>query len=197
MQTVTRNFENFFNVRKLFSIAFLTLTFSFTKAQLNLDTNRYVIFRDGDVWPELFKSEPKFIRLTTNELFQIEQLLKKAISHTNAEGKRHNDSLRRTKYYDSLKGFSRFFIGSWKPISNLSKYKRQIIIGINHWGDKEVWLNCFKPGPNQGRDADAFALQKKWRREIISVDGGGSDYFNIRINLTQNEYYDLRINGPL
>jgi hypothetical protein len=63
-------------------------------------------------------------------------------------------------------------------------YRRQLVVAKNKFGEKEVWVNCFC-----GTGGD------NWRNEIIVVFDGGSCYFNLKINLTTNKFYDLIING--
>jgi hypothetical protein len=64
------------------------------------------------------------------------------------------------------------------------KYKRQYVAVINNKGDKEVWINCLcrTHGDN-------------WRTSIILVDDGGNCFFNLKINLTKEQCYDLSVNG--
>lgn len=64
------------------------------------------------------------------------------------------------------------------------KYKRQYVAVTNKNGDKDVWINCLcqTHGDN-------------WKTSIIMVDDGGNCYFNLKINLTKEKYYDLGVNG--
>jgi hypothetical protein len=64
-------------------------------------------------------------------------------------------------------------------------YRKQVIVVANKNGEKEVWLNCFC----KSRGSD------KWKTEIISVDDGGKCYFNLKINLTTQKFYELVVNG--
>ena len=65
------------------------------------------------------------------------------------------------------------------------EYRVQLIAVLNEKGEKEVWVNCFCPG----------SIFKGWRKAIVEVDDGGSCFFNLKINLTTKEYYDLAVNG--
>lgn len=69
-------------------------------------------------------------------------------------------------------------------IEDLKRYKRQYVAVINSTGEKEVWVNCFCDASN-----------KDWKNEIIEVLDGGNCYFNLKINLTKGQCYDLMING--
>ena len=66
---------------------------------------------------------------------------------------------------------------------DLNKYKRQYIAIINEAGEKEVWVNCF------------CQYDETWKRNIVEVHDGGKCYFNLKINLSSNRYYDFYING--
>jgi hypothetical protein len=62
-------------------------------------------------------------------------------------------------------------------------YKVQLIAIINDKGEKQVWVNCF------------CGAMSGWRKSIVYVMDGGNCFFNLRINLTKGEYYDLAVNG--
>lgn len=66
----------------------------------------------------------------------------------------------------------------------LGRYNRQYVAAENSKGEKEVWINCFC---------------REWdinnRKQIVSVLDGGNCYFNLKINLTTGEYYELMVNG--
>jgi hypothetical protein len=76
---------------------------------------------------------------------------------------------------------------SWEKDIGLSKYNRQYIAIINENGEKEVYVNCFKN--RQVRN------DEHWKNHLIIVVDGGSDYFQIKINLTKLFYYDFFVNG--
>jgi c-di-AMP phosphodiesterase-like protein len=63
-------------------------------------------------------------------------------------------------------------------------YKMQYVAVLNNKGEKEVWVNGF---------CDAW--NKKWKEEIIFVFDGGNCYFNMKINLTSKNCFDLSVNG--
>jgi hypothetical protein len=66
---------------------------------------------------------------------------------------------------------------------DLNKYKRQYIAVINKNGEKEVWVNCF------------CQYDETWTRNVVVVLDGGNCYFNLKINLSKNKYYDFYVNG--
>ncbi|GAB5523049.1 MAG: hypothetical protein Roseis2KO_09210 [Roseivirga sp.] len=73
--------------------------------------------------------------------------------------------------------------GSMSAISLKGK-RRQYVPVINKNGEKEVWINFF-----------CSVRDDKWKGEIIAVFDGGNCFFNLKINLTEMTYYDLRVNG--
>ena len=67
---------------------------------------------------------------------------------------------------------------------NLSDYKRQYVPVVTSKGDKEIWINffCEDWGDNE------------WKTKIMSVQFGGSCYFNLKVNLTKKVYYNVIVN---
>ena len=72
----------------------------------------------------------------------------------------------------------------WGAIEDIG-YKVQLIPVTNNKGEKEVWINCFCES----------VFSDFWRKGIIRVCDGGSCYFNLKINLTTQKFYNLMING--
>jgi len=68
----------------------------------------------------------------------------------------------------------------------LEQYNRQFVGAINSKGEKIIWINCLILA------GDNF---KNWKTDIIMVNDGGNAFFNVRVNLITNTYYDLMING--
>ncbi|MBC7875170.1 MAG: hypothetical protein H7Y01_14295, partial [Ferruginibacter sp.] len=83
-----------------------------------------------------------------------------------------------TQYNKEVQGKS----GQIKP---LEKYKRQFVPVMNQRGEKEVWVNCF------------CGSWDNWQQELVMVDGGGSCFFNVKINLSEKKTYDLIVNGSI
>lgn len=67
---------------------------------------------------------------------------------------------------------------------NLTSYKRQYVPVINNKGEKEVWVNCFRN-----------AYDQDWKNKLISVRGGGTGFFNVKVNLNQKRYYEFKVNS--
>lgn len=67
---------------------------------------------------------------------------------------------------------------------DLADYKRQYVAAINADGEKEVWINCFCIGSFED-----------WKQNVVFVLDGGKCFFNVKINLTKKQCYDLGVNG--
>jgi hypothetical protein len=70
----------------------------------------------------------------------------------------------------------------------LTKYKRQYVGIINQNGDMVVWVNFI-----WAKDKDSI---KKLGDEIIIILDGCSYYWNVKVNLSSENLFDLSINGP-
>ena len=166
-------------MKDLLVIILLFATLTDSKGQSKLDTSNYVLFKTMDSAPQVFDSRFEITSLTKSEIIKLENLLTKNIVEYNTSKKIKCDSLIKIKTENIL--------NFCNPIK-LSKYKRQLIAVVNFKGEKEVWVNCFRPSP-------AFN-PTDWRKRIISVDGGGEYFFNVIVNLTTNKFQDLKVNGP-
>jgi len=60
---------------------------------------------------------------------------------------------------------------------------------ISPTGKKVIWVNFFC------RDHIFRNNDYWWRKSIVSVDGGGKCFFNLKINLSDKKCYDLQINS--
>ena len=63
--------------------------------------------------------------------------------------------------------------------------KRQYVPVVNKKGEKEIWINFFC----NDWESDT------WKKDLMLVDDGGNCYFNLKVNLTNKTYSELRING--
>jgi len=68
----------------------------------------------------------------------------------------------------------------------LKKYLRQYVGFINKNGDKIIWVNFI-----WYNKTDKVKLAK----DIINVMDGGSYYWNIKVNLSKSQLFELSING--
>lgn len=69
----------------------------------------------------------------------------------------------------------------------LEDYNRQFLGGITESGEKVIWINCLCK-----REDAAF---KDWKTRLIIVADGGNCFFNVKVNINKQVYYDLMING--
>ncbi|MGE5383670.1 MAG: hypothetical protein ACM3PX_09610 [Omnitrophica WOR_2 bacterium] len=69
---------------------------------------------------------------------------------------------------------------------NLKKYIRQYVGFINKNGEKVIWINFLW---------NDKGMQDEVSKDIINVLDGCSYYWQIEINLTKKELYNLCING--
>ena len=110
--------------------------------------------------------------LTNDDLLKIETILNKCIEDYNPEQERRFKEIndKHPEYELDKKNF----------IIDLTRYKRQYVAVLNYKGEKEVWVNCFCSGSGG------------W---LVSVLDGGNCYFNLKINLATEQYFDLMVNG--
>jgi len=134
-------------------------------AILPFDTTQYWIFKDN-----------KPTDLKKDDLQKIENILTNCINEYNLGQEK--------QFIDIDKKRSEYKLDKKNFIIDLTRYKRQYVATINSKGEKEIWINCFCDTHN-----------KNWRTERIVVKDGGNCYFNLKINLTTGQYYELLVNG--
>jgi hypothetical protein len=66
-------------------------------------------------------------------------------------------------------------------------YRRQYVPFIDTDGHRKVWINCFC--------SDFNFSYPFWKKSIVLVDDGGSCFFNVVINLTDNSFTNFEVNG--
>jgi hypothetical protein len=134
-------------------------------AILPFDTTQYWVFKN---------SEPT--DLTNDDLQKIETILNKCINDYNPDQERQFKEInnKHPEYKLDKKNF----------IIDLTRYKRQYFAVTNSKGEKEVWVNCF-----------CNTWNKNWKKDLVYVNDGGNCYFNLKINLTTGQYYELMVNG--
>ncbi len=110
------------------------------------------------------------ISLNAREINEVDLILKKAVEDYNNHPERY------------------FALRNHKPVDlKLEEYKRQYSLSINNKGEKEVWVSCVH---------NHFAQGDSWKRRIVIACGGGDNFFNVLINLSNHKFYDFRPNGP-
>jgi len=149
------------------------------KTQTNvfqLEPSEYVILPFDQNQNDLFQeSTPHDIK--ESELNDIERILLVATSeHNKIQEKiieKHNSENPNNKIIETGQEL------------NLAGFKRQYIAVMNKQGEKEIWINFF---------CDTMDMDS-WKSDIFIVFDGGNCYYNLKINLTKNTYYDISING--
>jgi predicted small secreted protein len=139
-----------------------------------LDSSSFAVLPFAENSEYLFKNA-KPATLSAAEVSEIDSLLQKAIdAHNQAQEEEYRKMVKAVPAAWSRR--DNYFI-------NLLHYKRQFIPVINPAGEKEVWVNCF------------CGSMSDWRKRAVIVDDGGNCFFNIKINLTKANWYDLMVNG--
>ena len=165
-------------MKSLLTTIIVILTLVSVKGQLSPDTSKYVIFDDKNSILRSFDKSCKPARLTDSEIMQIEKLTAYCVDKYNKDQlKYYNKQSKKEKITDDIE----------QHILMLDKFKWQIVPVINARGDKEVWVNCFRPFTNY-----KFPY---WRQKIVFVNDGGNYFFNIKINLTKRKCFNLSVNG--
>ena len=151
-------------------------TTEITQSNYELSESDFVILPFQEKWHWIFKNV-KPTELTQSELTEIEYILKIAVDKNNQAQKEYliKQNLENPKYKRKKTGFE----------LKLNGYKRQYVPVINEKGEKEIWINFF---------CSDFGSEN-WRTDIFTVFDGGNCFWNIKVNLTKKEYYELGING--
>ena len=63
-------------------------------------------------------------------------------------------------------------------------YYRQYFGYFSEEGEKIIFVNSF------------CRTDSNWTRELISTKGGGSCYYNLKVNINRNKPFDLMVNAP-
>ncbi len=147
-----------------------------TQTDYVLSESDFVILPFQEKWHWIFK-DVKPTELTQTELTEIEDILKIAVEKSNQSQIEYlkNNNKENPKYRRKKSGFE----------LKLNGYYRQYVPVINSIGEKEIWINFF---------CSDFGTEN-WRTDLFTVFDGGNCFWNIKVNLTKNEYYELRING--
>lgn len=136
------------------------------KQQLSFDTSKIAILPIDTSDHWLFKDADP-MRLTNQDLKSLDKLFNDCIQTHNSK-------------QDSTKEFNEFI--------DLRKYKIQYVPFISSKGEKKVYVNAFC---NHYWNFDSTG----WKKYLISVNDGGSCFFHLTINLTENKYENFYTNG--
>jgi hypothetical protein len=144
-----------------------TKTFDTTAIQqLYFDTNKIAVLPIDTSDHYLFKDAKK-MQLTNQDLKTVDKLLNECIQTHNLK-------------QDTTKEFNEFI--------DLKKYKVQYIPFISSKGQRKVYVNAFC---NYYWNFDSTG----WKKYVVQVDDGGSCFFHLTINLTENKYEEFYTNG--
>lgn len=134
-------------------------------ALLSYDTTQNWIFKNGIT-----------TNLSENDLLIIEKNIRKYISEYNLIQVKEFNRL------DSINPNLNLDIRNFKI--ELEGYRRQYMPIINNQGEKIVWINFF---------CNSFDID--WKNEIVFVLDGGNCYFQLKVNLDKDNYFDFWVNG--
>ncbi|RZJ14962.1 MAG: hypothetical protein EON51_19015 [Acinetobacter sp.] len=123
------------------------------------------------------KDDSKDIELNHKQLILLDSLINEAVNEYNVSNKLAFQK-KKKKYIDIHSKTKEFVI-------NLKDYKRQYFPILNKQGEKEVVINCFC----------YVSDNNNWKTEEVVVNDGGKCYFNLKINLQTEKYYDFSVNG--
>jgi len=141
---------------------------STTTAIINYDSN--------SIHHNYIFENSKKANLTDSDILKIESQLEKCISEHNVyELKLYNKIKKERPEAEIYK--QNFVI-------ELNRYKRQYLPVTNELGEKEVWINCFCTTHN-----------RNWKESILSAKDGGNCFFKLKVNLTNDVFYDFWVNG--
>lgn len=141
----------------------------------NIDTSIIAVLPYNTSQYSIFKNA-KQGSLNSDDFKLIEVLLNECINEYNPNQEKD--------YNEMIIAFGKKKVNKSHFIIELKRYKRQYIVIENSVGEKEVWINCFCDNEHTN-----------WKTTIVDMDDGGNCYFNLKINLTQKKYYELRVNG--
>ncbi|SEO96834.1 hypothetical protein SAMN05444671_3853 [Flavobacterium sp. CF108] len=80
-----------------------------------------------------------------------------------------------------------------QSLKELKERYMQYLCYINDDGDKIVYINSFCKVPTIYHNGKEKLLD--WQNEMIDIADGGSCYWNIKINISTQSYFELMING--
>ena len=151
-------------------------------AEKPIDTSRYVVLKfDTSRDNHLFKSVDKPMNLSASEIAKIEMMIAKKVTEYNKTENAFQDSMNKKIYRKEPVNAVAFDNLIHRP----EKYYKQFLAIINPKGEKEVWVSCFCDKQDN----------TYWKKDWVNVDDGGSCYFQIKINLTNNTVLGFYVNG--
>lgn len=89
---------------------------------------------------------------------------------------------------------NQFYFLRGKNISEIKKYYRQYLCYVNERGEKIIYINSmcelFKD-----YDEDNMPVVFDWKTKMIDIADGGECYWNVKLNITTQEFFELKINN--
>jgi hypothetical protein len=159
------------------SISFTLLLFSFLNClgieprgnchNRSLSLNDTIKILEIDTTESMFRGATE-TRLSGEDLSLIESLINYAATDHNLK----------------LDSFQRMY-SELRPLENYNKQ----YIPYERNGERCVFVNCF--------DKRLVSIHPDWMKNLVSVDGGGSLYFSLTINLTAKNYLNFWVNAPI
>jgi len=140
-----------------------------------IDTSKIAVL-PYDTAYYFIKKGNKATALTNEDLKNIELILTRCINEYNPK--------QEIEFQEISKKYPDYEFDKIHFVIDMARYKRQYIATINAKGEKEVWVNCF-----------CGFSHNYWRKSPVFVMDGGNCYFNLIINLSTGEYYDMMVNG--
>ncbi|SHH88260.1 hypothetical protein [Flavobacterium defluvii] len=87
----------------------------------------------------------------------------------------------------------RFLFLKKQSLLELKERYMQYLCYINDDGDKIVYINSFCDIPTIYKNGKEELLD--WQNEMIDIADGGSCYWNMKINISTQSYFELMINS--
>lgn len=176
---------------QLFVIVFLSTLFNCNHLQnkiddsntavLKVDTSKAVVleYNSKDKKHKIIFENCKNSFLTNEEIEKVEITLDKIIAKQNIRQKELFQIMSK-KYPEEKYKLFEFLVKK-------ENYKRQYICVNNEDGEKEVFVNLFCK--------EFYPFLKDWRKKLVWNYGGGSCFFNFKINFDKNLYYSVWFNA--
>jgi hypothetical protein len=152
----------------IFIFVFLFCFIQIKSENISIDSNQYVILKFDKDNGLIFNKKYKPSDINKQEIESIYILIGKAISDYHLKNASENTLNQKNYEID------------------LSNYKIQLIPVINPKGEKEIFVNCICLTSSEINN---------WENGIIIVLDGGKCYFQLKISLKKNKYYNFMING--
>lgn len=142
---------------------------------IEVDKSQIAILKYDTIQSWIFKNGIT-TNLSDNDLMIIEKNIRKCTSEHNLI------QIKEFNRLDSINPNLNLDLNNFKI--ELERYKRQYMPIINNQGEKIVWINFF---------CNEYNID--WKNEIVFVMDGGNCYFQLKVNLDKDNYFDFWVNG--